>query len=313
MQAVNTYLPIVGVALIVPAWLIAWRYAWSEPVAGALAVWFGIASAGVVRYYASSTGAHVPGVGPLTAYPLAVPSYLMIAWACGRGLRLGGGTVARATALVALAAAAAPMGAQLATERYGPYLQVRNVEYANGIDRCVAVKGASAFVREQAVPGATVFHLTDEMALGVYGEFYYGLSYVANNHTGELNRIIDFGRESIHRRYTPEQLAAAYRVPHFTYYVEFLPNADAFTAAAVERLERSGARVALELHDRDRLIGRVWKFENTSTQVMQVNEVNARWDKVGHLPQLFRQSLAGTAYHFGAVWPRPLEYPSLAR
>jgi hypothetical protein len=35
--------------------------------------------------------------------------------------------------------------------------------------------------------------------------------------------------------------------------------------------------------------------------------VNARWDRVGHLPQLFQQSLAGTAYHFGPVWPVRVE------
>jgi len=305
MQAINQYLPIAGVVLVVPAWLIAWRYAWSEPVAGALAVWLSIASAGVIRYYASSTGQHIPGVGPLTGYPLALPSYLIVAWACGRGFKANTGALARSAALVGLAAAAAPQAWQLAAQRYGPNLQVQGIQYLEGIDRCVAVKAASVYVREQAIPSATVFHLTNEMALGVYGEFYYGLSYVGNNHTGERNRIVDFGGESMGRRATPEQWAAAYGVPHFTYYVEFPPAGDAFTTDAVIRLERSGARAALEIRDRDRLIGRVWRFGSGDRQVIQVAEVNQRWDRVGHLPQLFQQSLAGTAYHFGAVWPTP--------
>jgi hypothetical protein len=307
MLAIRQYLPIVGAAIVIPAWLLAWRYAWTEPVAGALAVWMSIASAGVVRYYASATSQHIPGVGPMTAYPLAVPSYLLVAWACARGLRRGAGPLARAAALAALATAVAPMAYQLTTQKYEASLEVRGPDYFEGIDRCAVVKAASVYVREQRVPGATVFHLTDEMALGLIGEFYYGLSYVGNNHTGERNRIEDFGGQAIKRRYTPEQLAAAYGVPHFTYYVEFLPDADAFTADAVERLKRAGARPALEVRDGDRLRGRVWRFDAPGLEVMQLEEVSARWDRVGHLPQLFQQSLAGTAYHFGPVWPRPAE------
>jgi hypothetical protein len=306
-QAIAQYLPIVGAAVVVPAWLVAWRYAWTDPVAGTLAVWLAIASAGVVRYYSSATGQHIPGVGPMTAYPLALPSYLIVAWACGRGLKRGAGALARTAALVGLAAAVTPLAAQLVTEQYGPYLEVRGSEYVAALDRCLTVKAASAYVREESVPGGTVFHLSDDMLLGVYGEFYYGLSYVGNNHTGERNRIVDFGGQVIHRRYTPEQLASAYGVPHFTYYVEFLPHEDAFTTEAVKRLEGAGAHTALEIRDRNRAIGRVWRFGPARTQVMQLADVNARWDRVGHLPQLFQQSLAGTAYHFGPVWPVPAE------
>jgi len=305
MQAFQHYLPIVGAAVVIPAWLVTWRYAWRDPVAGALAVWLGIASAGVLRYYASATGQHMPGVGPLTAYPLALPSYLVIAWACGRGFRSGAGRFARAAAIVGCAAATMPLMAQLVTERYGPDLEVRGPQFVADLDNCAVVKAASVYVREQAVPGATVFHLSDKMSLGVFGEFYYGLSYVGNNHTGERNRIIDFGAEVVRRRYTPEQWAGAYGVSHFTYYVEFLPAADPYTADAVARLERAGARAALEVRDRGRLLGRVWRFDPVSPEVMDLEEVPGRWDRVGHLSQLFQQSLAGTAYHFGAVWPQP--------
>ena len=307
LQALQRYIPVIGPAIVIPAWLVVLRHVWSDPVAGALAVWLGIASAGVVRYYASATGQAIPTVGPLTAYPLALPSYLVVAWTCGRGLRAGSGRFARAAAVIGCASAAVPLAAQLTTERYDVDLQFRGPRYLADLDKCVVVKAAGAYVREQDVPGATVFHLSGEAALGLSGEFYYGLSYVANNHTGERNRIIDFGTEALRRRYTPEQLAGAYGVPHFTYYVEFLPTTDAFTVDAVHRLERSGARVALHIQDHGRVLGHVWRFDGPTAHVMELEDVASRWDRVGHLPRLFEQSLAGTAYHFGAGWPRPKE------
>ena len=306
MRAIGFYLPLVGAALVIPSWLVALRYSWSEPVAGTLALWLGIASAGVLKYYGSATRADVD-VGPITGYMLALPSYLIVAWVCGRGLRSGAGPVARTIAVAACAAAAIPMAVQLATERYVPELQVRTPTYTTDIDQCLVVKAAGAYVREQAVPDATVFHLSDENRLGLTGEFYYGLSYVGNNHTGEHNRLIDFGTKMVGHRYAPEQLARAYGVPHFTYYVEFLPTTDVFVREAVAGLERSGARVALEVRDQDRAIGRVWRFEAGDGAVMQVDEIAARWNRVGHLPQLFQQSLAGTAFHFGPSWPVPVE------
>ena len=221
--------------LLVPAWLVAWRFAWTDPIAGALATWLAIATAGVVRYYASATGHNLPGVGPLTAYPLALPSYLVVAWACGRGFRPGAGRLARAAAVAGCAAAALPLAAQLVTGRYETDLQTMGASYYADVERCTVVKAAGAYVREQAVPGAIVFHLSESMMLGVIGEFYYGLSYVGNNHTGERNRIVDFGTEAVKRRATPEQWAGAYGVPHFTYYVEFLPNADATANSYIHR------------------------------------------------------------------------------
>jgi hypothetical protein len=303
LQAFQRYIPIIGPAIVLPAWIVTLRYAWSDPLAGSLAAWLAIASAGVVRYYASSTGQHIPGVGPLTAYPLALPSYLVVAWACGRGLRAGTPPLARGVAIAACGAAALVLGAQLVTERYDADLRFRGPLYAADIDRCAVVKSASAYVREQAVPGGTVFHLSSQMPLAVFGEFYYGLSYLGNQRTGERNRLVDFGGEVLGRRYTPEQLAQAYGIPHFTYYVEFSPPADEFTAGAVRRLERAGARPALDVRDGARLLGRVWRFDATTTETMDVSEMSARWDRVGHLRQLFQQSLAGTAFHFGPAWP----------
>jgi hypothetical protein len=301
MLALDRYLPAVGPFIVIPAWLMALRCALSDRVAGTLAVWFAIATAGILRYYGSGTG--IPGVSPLTAYPLALPSYLLIAWACGRAFAQRSNVVARAVAVAACVAAATPLASQLITERYHDDLQFRGARYTAEENQCLVVKAAGAYVREQNVPGAMVFHLSDRIRLGMFGEFYYGLSYLGNNQTGERNRIVDFGSEIIGRRYTPEQLARAYGVPHFTHYIEFLAASDAFAADAVSRLQAAGARVAVEIRARGDTIGRIWRFDGTSTQVMDIEETAARWNRVGTLPRLFVQSLAGTAYHFGPAWP----------
>jgi hypothetical protein len=86
--------------------------------------------------------------------------------------------------------------------------------------------------------------------------------------------------------------------------VEFLPT-DPFTAASLASLARAGAQPALEIRDRGRLVGRVWSFRRGGATVMDVEEAAGRWDRVGHLSQLFRQSLAGTSFEFGYAWPRP--------
>jgi len=70
---------------------------------------------------------------------------------------------------------------------------------------------------------------------------------------------------------------------------------------------RGGARAALEVRYHGRLLGRAWRFDQVKAEVMELEGVPERWDRVGHLPRLLQQSLAGTAYHFGAVWPRPAE------
>jgi hypothetical protein len=231
---------------------------------------------------------------------MALPAYLVVAWACGRAWTAGGAL--RLAGVVVCVLAAAPLTAQMLTERYHPDLQFRGSRYSADVDKCAVVKSASAYVREQAVAGATVFHLSDYLPLGLAGEFYYGLSYLGSNQTGERNRIIDFGTQIVGRRHTPEQWARAYGVPHFTYYVEFLPT-DSFAADAVTRLQQRGARVAVDIRDGERVIGRVWQFDVPAAQVMDVREAAARWNGSGSLRRLFQQSLAGTGYHFGPAWP----------
>jgi hypothetical protein len=87
--------------------------------------------------------------------------------------------------------------------------------------------------------------------------------------------------------------------------VQFLTVPDSFTAAAVDRLERAGARPVLEIRDRGVAIGRMFSFAPLSVGVVDVEEMDARWDRVGRLAQRFRQSLAGTSFHFGYSWPMP--------
>lgn len=303
MDAFAKYLPAAGPFVVLPAWLLAIRYAWSDPVAGALATWLAIASAGVIRYYANAPGPTIPIVGGLTASPLALPSYLVVGWACGRLLQARAVPFLRALGIVMAAAATIPLAARLITDRFDVDLIVKNPMYLADLDKCLVIKAAGVYVREQAIPGDTVFHLSGNRVLGAFGEFYYGLGYVGNNHTGERNRIVDFGTEVVGKRYTPEQLARAYAVPHFTYYVEFLPTTDPFVADAVARLQTQGARAAVEIRDRDRLLGRIWRFDGAGTELIDLAEVPARWDRVGSLRQLIRQSVAGTFYHFGPSWP----------
>lgn len=46
LQAFQKYIPIIGPAVVIPAWLITIRYALADPLAGTLAVWFFVASSG---------------------------------------------------------------------------------------------------------------------------------------------------------------------------------------------------------------------------------------------------------------------------
>jgi hypothetical protein len=78
---------------------------------------------------------------------------------------------------------------------------------------------------------------------------------------------------------------------------------DPFTAASVARLERAGARPVLEIRDGGVAIGRVLSFAPLPAGTMDAAEIDARWNRVGHLSQLFRQSLAGTSFDFGYSWP----------
>jgi hypothetical protein len=316
LTTVRTYLPIVGPFVVLPSWLLAWRYAWRDPAAGALAVWLAIASAGVIQYFNSFTPrppSFGMGIFMLSASPLALPSYLVVAWAIGRVVRERRQTLARVVAALVFAAVVAPMAAQAMRDRYDPALTAKAPRYFEIKDQCAVVKAASAYVREDGPPESTVLQLTSDNQLGVMGEFYYGISYVGNARTGERNRLLDYGDLALGRRHTPEELATLYGVPHFDYYVDFIETKNPFTVDAIARLQLAGARPVVEIRDGERVIGRVWSFRSRPATVIALDELNDRWNRVGYLPQLFRQSLAGTAFYFGYAWPDPAALTSGTR
>jgi hypothetical protein len=306
LVALQTFVPVLGVIAVVPAWLLACRYTAADPAAAALAAWFAITSLGVMRYFGSywklPPDIH-SGIFLLSASPVALPSLLLVAWAFGRAFDAERHRLLRVATWVGCAVVTLALAVQVAAERYEPALTVKSPRYAALKDQCAVVKAASAYVRETGPPASTVMQLTTENQLGVMGEFYYGVSYVGNNKTGERNRLLDYGTLVYGRRYAPEELAALYGVPHFDYYVEFLTVNEPFTAASVARLERAGARPVLEVRDGGVAIGRVLSFAPLPAGTMDAAGIDARWNRVGHLSQLFRQSLAGTAFDFGYSWP----------
>lgn len=302
LTTLKLFVPVAGAVVVLPAWLLACRAAWADPVAGSLASWFFIASIGVMRYF-SSYRSYPDWLLP--AYAIALPSFLLVAWATAHGFARSRSLV-NALSAAGLGAVVLPMAVRAVQDRYDPTFTVKAPRYFELKDKCAVVKAASAYVREDGPPESTVLQLTTDNQLGVMGEFYYGISYVGNNQTGERNPLLDYGTIPLGRRYTPNELASLYGVRNFDYYVEFLP-ADAFTEVAVDDLRRSGAQVSLEIRDRTRLIGRVISFKSRPVSVIEVDSIASRWDRVGHLSQLFRQSLAGTSFHFGYSWPRPAE------
>jgi hypothetical protein len=148
-----------------------------------------------------------------------------------------------------------------------------------------------------------VFHLTSAVALGHFGEFYYGISYGANPRTGERNRLVDFGGQVLGRARSAREMASAYGVRHFDHYVQFADDDGPLVASAVDELRRQGARPVLEVTSDGRVIGRVWSFDSPSIGTVAFREAAHRWDTSVYLRDLIRQPLAGTAYHFGYSWP----------
>ena len=114
------------------------------------------------------------------------------------------------------------------------------------------MKAASVYVREQAIPGFDRISPLRSDVARCLRRVLLRLELRRQQSYRRAKPIIDFGTETVKHRYTPDQWAGAYGVPHFTYYVEFLPNADAFTAEAVKRPEHAGARPALEVRDQGR-------------------------------------------------------------
>lgn len=284
-----------------------WR-ARHSPIAGTLAAWWLLVGATLTSYTAGLTAPGQPALvlgwanGP---YHQALPSYLLIAWAAGdligrpsTWLRVTGGLL---VALVAL-----PLAAQTITGRAAPVESLQAADYSGRRLACEVVKAASYYVRQHGTPRSTVFHLSNDEFLGYFGEFYYGLSYSGNPKTGERNQLLDFGQHVVGRKTTPEEFARAYGLPHFDYYVQFLPDDDdLFAKQAVERLNSAGARPVFEIHDSGSPIGRVWSFERVDAEAMEFSEAARRWNEFATRDGLVQQPIAGTTYHFGYNWTIP--------
>lgn len=293
--------------VVLGAWLLALRSGIRNPVAGTLAVWWVIVSVGIIRYTAGLQALGQPAPVPMwvNAYMLALPSYLLVAWACGHLMEQQAGIPLRIAAVAIAASIALPLAAQARAGEVAPLQTLRGSFYNEHKSECQVVKAASYYVRRHGTPESTIFHLTSNNFLGHFGEFYYGVSYGSNARTGERNRLLDFGEQIVGRKVTPEAFARAYGVPHFSYYVEFVPSRDPFSAAAVARLHAAGARAVFDIREQGTTIGRVWSFQDAPVEAMEFADAARLWNDYGSLSELIRQPLAGTAYHFGYGWPSP--------
>jgi hypothetical protein len=283
--------------VVVVAWVLAVRNGRRDAVAATLALWWGLMSLAVVRY---ATGLEAAGMqaapSSINASMVALPSYLLVAYFCG-SLVQHANVFLRFAGLAVCAAVVVPMGVQTVQGRGLEGLQ--GSYYLTHRSQCQMVKAASYYVRAYGRPDSTVFHLTSAVALGHFGEFYYGISYGANARTGERNRLVDFGGQALGRARSAREMAAAYGVRHFDYYVQFADDEGPLVGSAVDELRGEGAMPVLEVTSDGRVIGRVWSFDSPSIGTLPFREAAQRWDTSVYLRDLIRQPLAGTAYHFG--------------
>lgn len=294
---------------------------------GFLVAWWLLASYGVLRYVTGLIAVgHVPEATWLNASPLAVPSFLIVAWAItaiaeGRvapidrlpRIARGGFALALLLALAALMARQATFVAFSASAPRG--LLPEHLSHEMGSDLnlsvCRTTKAAAYYVRSasdarQRLP--FVFHLTTLTALGHFGEFYYGLSYSGSLKPPDPNHLLDFGKDVFGAPTPPEALYRAYGVDRFDYYVEFVDDRDrdGLVRPAVDRLIGEGARVVCTIRDGGRPIGRIYSFRHEPPADLDYREAEEKWDwTVGRSATRQLQPLVGTAYHFGYSWRSP--------
>ena len=174
------------------------------------------------------------------------------------------------------------------------------------LSACRTVKAAAFYVRSRESDPPYVFHLSSDVFLGHFGEFYYGLSYGRSSRPEDPNRLLDFGLEQFGRRYPPEAFYRAYGVRHFDYYVDFVDDRDPFKVQAVNRLLGEGARVVCTIRDGGRPIGRILSFRDERPVDLDYRTAARSWDRAFASPRtLLLQPLAGTAYHFSYNWRTP--------
>jgi len=322
-QSVDWYFPFRGAWLVVTtAFALAVLDGLRGGMAGLVAAWWLLASVGVLRYSAGQSNiGHASDLGWLNAYHLAAPSLLLVAWliasiAEGRlpiAGRLwpsarGALAVALLVPLVTLMAGQAQVVAFAAVPVPGLTSEQLAHDVGPGLrlSACRTVKAASFYVRSHETGLPYVFQLSSQVALGHFGEFYYGLSYGGSLRQDDLNHLLDFGGHQFGRQYPPEAFYRAYGVRQFDYYVDFADDPNPFKVLAVNRLLGEGARVVCTIRDGGRPIGRILSFRDERPVDLDYRTAAQSWDRMfAHPWTLLLQPLAGTAYHFGYSWRSP--------
>ncbi|MBI3636441.1 MAG: hypothetical protein HY216_09555, partial [Candidatus Rokubacteria bacterium] len=283
---------------------------------GFVAAWWWLASLAVIRYTA---GLKTQGIFQIAwvnaSAALAAPSLMLAAWMLG-GLATASLPVVRAlppvlrgSGLVALLLTlSVGLGADAHRVAFGDEAPQRTPRF----NSCRALKAAAYYVRSHGDANTYVFHLSSDTFLGHFGEYYYGLSYARSARPEDPNHILDFGLDTLGRRYPPEAFYPAYGVKQFDYYVDFVDERDPFKTTALDRLERAGARVVGVITVKENpkaaghIVGRILSFRDEPLTELEYHAAAAEWDRrFAKRRTLFQQPLAGTSYHFGYNWRRP--------
>ncbi|MBI1892857.1 MAG: hypothetical protein HYS14_01915 [Candidatus Rokubacteria bacterium] len=312
-RAVDWYFPFrAGWVLVLAGFVLAAPKALRGDAVAVVWVWFAMVSFGVMRYASGLKGLGMGFSVPtwINAYSLALPGYILLAGLFSRAWRVAilkeRSLVARVWRGVLCAGGGAFFWLAVHQSAAIAYNVEQAVDQVARRDACRTVKAVSYYIRELGPANAYVFHLSSDVFLGHFGEFYYGLSYSRSSTPEEPNRLLDFGREVFGKEVAPDELYEAYRVPHFDYYVDFMGEGGAWRSEVISKLLKSGARVVLVVRYQGREIGRVLSYRPVPERTFEYAEAAAAWDQTyGRLDRLFQQSLAGTSYHFGYNWRRP--------
>jgi hypothetical protein len=297
---------------------------------GFVAVWWVLASMGLIRYLTGlgSMGRPVAASWLNASGGLAVPSFLLVAWfiaSIGDGILPAARRIrprVRGALAVALWLTLIPRLAWQADlvafgdpdafhERRvrGLALDQLSQPRPKELNKCRTIKATAFYARSHAPGVPYVFLLSSSANLGPIGEFYYGLSYARGSRPEDPNHLLDFGATTgqYTKPHSVEEFAHAYGVDHFDFYIDFVQEHDPVKAATLDRLTAAGAQVVCIIRDGDRPIGRILSFSGDQPIDLDARAASASWDaRFGRARTLLMQPLAGTAYHFGYNW-RSLE------
>src|SRR5579871_6004791 len=304
-RCVDGYVPIpAGWVLALAAFALAVRDARRGSRIGIVAFWWALASVGIIRY---ASGGAEPGA--LNAYYIAPPTLLLVAWLIVR-CPVAIGSVVAATLLIPFAIEA-HVAAFDTAPRFGLRVEQLVHHTEMPVSTCRTIKAAAFYIRSRPPALPNVFHLSSDgwnVYLGHIAEFYDGLSYGRAADTDDPNHVFDFGEQRFGRQVPPEALAAAYGLPHFDYYIDFVdePDRAGVKPATLARLQREGARVVVTIADRGRPIGRILAFSSEPPTTLEYADAAAGWDRTfARASTLLLQPIAGSAYHFGYNWKTP--------